>query len=139
MMNAVEARILRAQQDNLARQQHLLSDRSSRGGKTLCPGDLAYFVSPHGRSQRVHGPYVVERIAGDTVHMRSTAQVSGQAPKVFDVHRSRVARCFTVVDAMETLLRAEGMFQSIGVDDLDELVAWHQTSGGVSSSTRQMS
>ena len=102
-------------------------------------GDLAYFTSPHGRSQRVHGPYVVERLAGDTVTLRSTAQVSGQAPKWFEVHRSRVARCYTVVDAMEQLLKGEGMFQTAVVDNLDDLVAWHATSGGVMPGPRQMS
>ena len=94
-------------------------------------------MSPCGRSQSVNGPFVVEPIEGNTVHMRSTAQVCGQTVKQFQVHRERVARCHTLVNALEALLQGAGKLQ--GVEDIDALVEWHRTCGGVSSGTRQMS
>jgi hypothetical protein len=43
------------------------------------------------------------------VTLRTTSRVAGQEAKSFTRHRSLVARCTTVVDALGNLLRDEGL------------------------------
>ena len=50
------------------------------------------------------GPFVVETIVGNTVHLRTTRNVPGQDVRHFPKHIGQVARCTTISDVLEKLL-----------------------------------
>ena len=115
--------LLKAQQRHLDTQLKRLRGRPRRRGVKLAVGDLAYLLVPaHGkgndmkRKQHVRGPFVVKALPGpndgphnQTVTLRTTERVAGQPSQDMLVHRTRVARCTTVVDVLEKLLRQNGL------------------------------
>lgn len=130
MVQVVCDRIQAAQQRNLRQQQARKAPALARrgGGLPLQVGDLAYLCEPRGRTQRARGPFVVVAVPSEaepSVVLRTTAQVAGQAPKQFKRHPSLVARCTTVVDALERLLKQEGLSTEHGELAADELARRH--------------
>jgi hypothetical protein len=97
-------RILAAQQRHAQQQTNRLASSSSRGGRELRLGDLAYVceAKDHRGKRKAKGPFVVTAIneGQETVTLRTTSRVAGQEAKSFTRHRSLVARCTTVVDAL---------------------------------------
>ena len=70
--------ILSAQQRNKQQQLQLLAGRKPGRGRKLHAGDLAYVVTPKpNKKNAVAGPFVVETIVGNTVHLRTTRNVPG--------------------------------------------------------------
>jgi hypothetical protein len=76
----VRNNILDAQRRTLPFQAHRLASKRRRVGKPLKIGYLAYCVEPGGKSFKAKalGPNVVDKIAGQTVWLRTTAAVHGQ-------------------------------------------------------------
>ena len=102
-------RILRAQQRNADRQTQLLASRKPGRGRRLQAGDLAFLLDRGiGKKNVVKGPFVVERLSGGTVHLRTTNKVPDQKVHRFTVHIERVARCTTITDVLEKLLYTNG-------------------------------
>ena len=123
--------ILRSQERSMERQARQIAAKTSRGRKPLQPGDLAYLMEPTGRNGKraVSGPFVVEGIAsaasGAELSLRSTERVRGQEVKRFRANPALVARCNTVVDALEDLLWLDGRVERVHAPSVDALAAWH--------------
>ena len=102
-------RTLQAQRRNTERQT---SRRSAlgRGGRNLAVDDLAYLLTKtEGFKTKVNGPFVVCAISEWHVELRTSGAVHGQPVNQFKVHRDRVARCTTVMDVLEDLLKHADM------------------------------
>lgn len=140
-VEAAYGNLCRAQLLHLRSQARRVGSRA-QGGETLNAGDLAYLLAPHGRKQ-VDGPFVVVAVCsepdarGQMVTLRTTAAVAEQTVKTFKVRRERVARCTTVTDALERLLRSQGLpAEQLDTPHPDALASWHTGStGGVSPGT----
>ena len=59
------------------------------------------------------------------ISLRSTERVRGQTVKRFKANPALVARCYTIVDALEELLRAEGRKMPVSTPSVDALAVWH--------------
>ena len=71
------------------------------------PGDLAYDIERGlAKKKSITGPFVVESISGGHVHLRTTRRVPDQEVRYISIHMDRVARCTTITDVLEKLLRA---------------------------------
>jgi hypothetical protein len=101
-----------------ADQQRARRLRRRRGGKALKDGDLAYLLTRTGGFEpTIQGPFVVTNIGNHTVDFRTTQLVEGQPFKSFSVHVERVARCTTITDVLEDLLKqAQIVQQALSVD-----------------------
>jgi transposase InsO family protein len=122
-------RILAAQQRHVQQHTNRLASSSSRGGRELRLGDLAYVceAKDHRGKRKAKGPFVVTAIneGQQTVTLRTTSRVAGQEAKSFTRHRSLVPRCTTVVDALSNLLRDEGLCTEHPPVDAASLVLRH--------------
>ena len=65
------------------------------------------------------------------IELRSTDRVRGQAAQTWRRHPSLVARCHTVVDSLEDLLKQEGLHSAVRVQSVDALAHWHAGSSVV--------
>ena len=107
MASRVYDHILKAQQRNADKQARLLASRKAGRGRKLQPGDLAYVIERGlAKKNSITGPFVVESISGGQVHLRTTRRVPDQEVRYFSIHIERVARCTTITDVLEKLLRA---------------------------------
>ena len=131
-----------AQRRNVETQVERLRRQRRRGGR-LAVGDLAYLLEPSGQNkQKVSGPFVVHKLPGpdspphdQTVTLRTTERVSGQGCSELTVHRSRVARCTTVADVLEKLVKQSGLSAAeLRKPSPDNLLIMHtaERTGGVS-------
>jgi hypothetical protein len=123
----VRNNIVDAQRRNLRLQARRLAAKRRMGGKPLKIGDIAYCVEPSGKGfkAKAQGPYVVDKIADQTVWLRTTAAVHGQHSKMLKKHISHVARTVTVTDVLENLLRHAGYSTLHEPRQVDSLAAWH--------------
>ena len=112
MASRVYDHILKAQQRNADKQAFLPLARLVGGGNCnlghLSPaGDLAYVIERGlATKNSVTGPFVFESISGGQAHLRTTRRVPDQEVCYFSIHIERVARCTTITDVLEKLLRA---------------------------------
>lgn len=139
LVEAALSRLCAAQDRNLERQKVLLQSKApARPPRQLRVGDLAYLKVPKGRKTAVRGPFVVTALSHtnsheSTVNLQTTGRVEGQEPRAFKVHRDQVARCTTVVDVLEDLLREAGLSaERLTPPAPHRLAVWHtDASGGV--------
>ena len=84
-----------------------LASRKASRGRKLQPGDLAYVIE-RGLAKKISvtGPFVVGSISRGQVHLPTTRRVPDQEVRYFSIHIERVARCTTITDVLEKLLRA---------------------------------
>jgi hypothetical protein len=99
-------RILTAQRYHADRRNSRLAARGRRG-RTLAVGDLAYLLTK-GLKTQVQGPFLVCKLTDTQAVLRTTAAVQGQKSHEFSVHLDRVARCTTVTDVLQDLLKQAG-------------------------------
>jgi hypothetical protein len=120
-------RILARQRAHAAQQRARRESRRKGGkGKPLVVGDLAYLLTRAGGFKPlVQGPFVVTKISDHTIELRTTNLVEGQPSKAFSVHAERVARCTTVTDVLEDLLKHAQVVQELPKDSPDTLAAKH--------------
>jgi transposase InsO family protein len=109
LFQIVHDRILQAQRRNAARQTTRRAGRRTRG-RALAVGDLAYLLTKKSELKtEVSGPFVVCDVSEWHVELRTSNAVQGQEVSQFKVHKDRVARCTSVTDVLEDLLKHAGM------------------------------
>jgi hypothetical protein len=109
LFQTVHDRILQAQRRNAARHTTRPAGRRTKG-RALAVGDLAYLLTKKSETKTdVGGPFVVCDVSDWHVELRTSNAVQGQAVNRFKVHKDRVARCTSVTDVLEDLLKHAGM------------------------------
>ena len=108
LVTTVHKRIVSSQRANSNRATARLAAKR-KGGRKLCPGDLAYLLTRNtGFKTKVDGPFLVCKVTDNQAVLRTTAAVQGQDPFEFAVHLDRVVRCTTVTDVLQDLLKQAG-------------------------------
>jgi hypothetical protein len=119
LFQTVHDRITQAQRRNAARQVSRRAPLRKRG-RTLAVGDLAYLLTKTSDIKTdVSGPFVVCSVTDFHVELRTSDAVQGQAVKQFKVHKDRVARCTTITDVLEDLLKHAGMLPQASEEKLE--------------------
>jgi hypothetical protein len=109
LFQTVHDSILQAQRRNAARQTTRRAGRCTRG-RALAFGDLAYLLRKKSEIKTdASGPFVVCDVSDWHVELRTSNAVQGQAVNQFKVHKDQVARCTSLTDVLEDLLKHAGM------------------------------
>ena len=102
----VHQRILDHQKRNAELQTRRIRAKLKGGRRPLQVGDLAFLLTPSdGFKTQVKGPFLVVKKTENQVVLQTTAAIEGQQSHSFSVHVNRVARCTTVTDVLEDLLK----------------------------------
>jgi hypothetical protein len=122
---SVYDRILTSQRASVERARQAAASKA-RGGESRCKSATSPTCLRVEATASVSGPFVVHGAEeGSQVTLRSTARVRDQELKYFKRARALVARCWTVADSLEKLLKEMGFELPVRGNTAEQLAAWH--------------